>query len=724
METLNGTVERFLFQDSQKGFSVFLLSIQKETTIVVKAHATSFHAGQDLEIEGAWVTHPKFGKQFEAHICRPSLPTSLIGLRRYLSSGMIKGIGKTYADKLVTYFGTKVLDIIDKEPEKLKEVPGIGTKRLETIIEAWKDHKEIANIMVFLQDKGASPSFAVKIYKKYGACSISIVSENPYRLAEDIWGVGFKMADTIAQSLGFEKESAKRIKCGILFALSTASNNGHLYVEVNALKHQALILLELAETDTIKETLKQSLRQLHDNDKIKLITFESLHYITTSQFYHIEKTIALKLNKLAEYPSIRTFDLQSIYTFLRTHKEKEIELNELQQKGIMDCLQAKISIITGGPGTGKTTLIKKLLSILDEQKISYKLAAPTGRAAKRIIESTGRFAVTLHRLLEFNPQTFSFTYDEKNALKVDFLIIDEASMIDIFLAYALIKALPLTAHIIFIGDIDQLPPVGPGNFLQDIIASKKFPVTRLDFIFRQSHNSLIAYNAHQINKGIMPSTEADYTFKDYFFIHEQDPAKIPIHIKKIIHGIITRFGVNASETMILAPMNKGVAGTQKLNIDMQNILNAKPTQHIQRMFCVFKLGDPVIQIRNNYDKHVFNGDIGTITHINDEEKNVTITFLEKEILYDFTELDELVLAYAISIHKSQGSEFNAVIIPLFMQHFTLLQRNLIYTALTRAKKVCFIIGQYKALAIALKNIQGTQRTTFLSHYLTTNLECR
>ncbi len=723
MEKLNGTVERFLFQDSEKGFSVFLFSIEKEKNLVVTTRATSFHIGQDLEIEGAWVTHPKFGKQFEAQTVRVFLPTSVIGLRRYLSSGMIKGIGKVYADKLVNYFGAQVLEVIDKEPDRLQEVPGIGPKRVETIIAAWRDHKEVANIMVFLQDKGASPAFAVKIYKKYGAASISIVTENPYKLAEDIFGVGFKTADTIAQNLGFEKESSKRIKAGILFALNHASSSGHLYVEIETLKKQIITLLELTQSDNIAETIRQSLRHLHDEDKIKLITKELTHYITTSQFYHIEKNSAKKLQALQKHASACEFIIQDIYASLRVFKEKEIELNEAQQKGILDSLQSKVSIITGGPGTGKTTLVKKLLQILDQHKVTYKLAAPTGRAAKRMIESTGKFAVTLHRLLEFNPQTFTFTYDERNALKVDFLIIDESSMIDIFLAYAIIKALPLTSHVIFIGDIDQLPPVGPGNFLHDLIKSKLFPVTTLSFIFRQSHNSLIAYNAHLINQGKMPVQKADCTFKDYFFIPEEDPGNILIHLKKIMH-YLHRFSIKQQDAIILSPMNKGVAGTQKLNNDMQSLMNPEKKDAFERMFSTLKLDDPVIQIRNNYDKHVFNGDIGIIKHINAEDKIVTVTFLEKEIQYDFSELDELLLAYAISIHKSQGSEFSAVIIPLFMQHFTLLQRNLIYTALTRAKKVCFIIGQYKALAMAIKNTESSQRITFLTEYLTSELVCR
>jgi exodeoxyribonuclease V alpha subunit len=724
METLSGTVERFLFQDSEKSFCVFLLKVERETSIVVRAHAVSFHPGQDVEVEGAWVTHPKFGKQFDAQSCKATLPTTLLGLRRYLSSGMIKGIGKTYAEKLVSVFGTTVLDVIDKHPERLSEVPGIGPKRREQIVTAWKEQRDIAKIMVFLQEKGASPAYAAKIYKKYGTSSVAIVTENPYRLAEEVWGVGFKMADLLAQNLGFEKNSAKRIKAGIIFAITTATSFGHLYVELDDLKKKTLDLLELTDHPEIQAILKKSFHELHEAQKIKLVTYEEKHYVTLSQHYYIEKNSAEKLDTILTHYSTRSFDINAIYQSLRAPKEGEVELNEAQQKGIIDCLQAKISVITGGPGTGKTTLIKKLLGILDAHHITYKLTAPTGRAAKRMMESTGRFALTIHRLLEFSPHTMTFTYNEQNSLKVDYLIVDEASMIDAFLAYALIKAVPFTAHIIFIGDIDQLPPVGAGNFLRDLITSNTVPVTKLSYIFRQAQNSLITYNAHRINKGEMPVSKAECTFQDYFFISEEDPANLPQHLKKIMHGFIPRFGIKAQDSIILAPMNRGIAGTQKLNQDMQILLNPEKKIQVQRMFNTFKLDDPVMQIRNNYDKHVFNGDIGTISKIDEEEKIMTVTFPEKEVEYDFAELDELTLAYAISIHKSQGSEFSAVIIPLFMQHFTLLQRNLVYTALTRAKKVCFIIGQYKALAMALKNTKGTERLTFLTQFLTSDLTCR
>jgi exodeoxyribonuclease V alpha subunit len=724
MEELVGTVERFLFQNDENGFCVFIMNLTKKETTIVRGYAPALQAGQQVELKGKWVVHPKFGKQFEAEHCSVCLPTTTTGLKRYLGSGMIKGIGKVYADKLVDYFGTTVLEIIEKRPDRLKEVPGIGAKRIDTVIKAWQDQKEIANIMVFLQDKGVSTNFATKIYKRYGANSIALVQENPYRIAEDIWGVGFKSADQIAQNMGFTPESKERITAGILFTITSHTSNGHLYVELKELRKHVLKLLELPETDEIKTTLKHSLHQLYNLEKIKLLTHEEKHFVTLAQFYFTEKAVANRLLKLLEHAPKHTFDLHAMYNQLRKPKEGEIQLNEIQQKGIMSCLQSKVAIVTGGPGTGKTTLIKKLLELLDQNKVSYRLAAPTGRAAKRMHEGTGKYAVTLHRLLEFNPQGMGFTHNEQNALKLDYLIVDEASMIDIFLANALLKAVPLAAHVIFIGDIDQLPSVGAGNFLNDLITSKKIPTTRLQYIFRQAQNSLITYNAHQINKGEFPAFKVPDTIQDYEFLKLDSPEQLDEQLKKIYHIKLKKYGIKTYNSIVLSPMNRGTAGTQHINHYLQTIINPNGGAETQRMGTTFRVGDRVMQIKNNYDKKVFNGDIGSIDSIDLKEKQLKVNYFGTIVPYEFLELDELVLAYAISIHKSQGSEFDAVIIPLFTQHFTLLQRNLIYTALTRAKKFCIIVGQTRALAMAIKNNKGTTRTTFLSEYLTTDLECR
>ncbi len=581
--------------------------------------------------------------------------------------------------------------------------------------------------MVFLQEKGISPAYAAKIYKKYGDQAINVIVENPYRLADEIWGIGFKIADQVAQNMGFAHDSVKRIKAGILFSITNIISNGHLYAELNELKTKMIALLELNNDQTIAHKIKTALHDLYNTDKIKLIsTAETEHYITLSKYYFSEKSVAHKILELHKYPSHFSFDINKIYQSLRsTNNTKDIVLNEDQQRGIMACLQNKVTVITGGPGTGKTTLIKKLLSILDENRIIYKLAAPTGRAAKRITESTGRNAQTIHRLLEFDVSTMGFTRNEQNALKTDFLIVDEASMIDIFLANALLKSLPLHAHILFIGDIDQLPSVGAGNFLHDIIASNVATSVRLLEIFRQAQDSLIITNAHRINQGEFPVSSLPNAKKDFIYIKETEPAHVQHHLDNIFTNGLKRYGINKDESIVLVPMNRGVVGTHNINHNLQKILNPHETKNqITRIGTVFKPGDRVMQIRNNYDKLVFNGDIGTIESIDIEEKIIHVRYFERPVEYDFSELDELVLAYAITIHKSQGSEYDAVIIPVFMQHFMLLQRNLIYTAITRAKKLCIFIGEPRAIAMAIKNNNGLERKTFLPAFLTTDLQCR
>jgi exodeoxyribonuclease V alpha subunit len=723
MDVITGTVDRFLYKNDENSFSVFVVHLGKDQMVVVKGHAPSLQPGSSVEIHGSWIVHPKFGKQFEASTISVALPKSTLGLKKYLGSGIIKGIGKSYAEKLVDFFGSDVLDIIEHQPEKLSKVSGIGPKRIEQITKGWVEQKEIATVMIFLQEKGASSSYAAKIYKQYGANAITIMTENPYRIAQEIWGIGFKTADAIAQNLGFTKESIKRIKAGILFTISQETGNGHLYVELDNLKKETATLLELS-LGAIKDSITNGLHELYQEKQITLLTHQEKHYITLPQYYWTEKSVAQKIIALQNC-TLRTFDTSDIYKLLQTKKEREVELNELQQEGILRAIDNKVSIVTGGPGTGKTTLVKKLLQILDEKKISYKLAAPTGRAAKRITESTGKYAETLHRLLEFNPQIMGFTHNEQNALKLDILIVDEASMIDIFLAHAILKAMPLTAHILFLGDIDQLPSVGAGNFLYDLIASKKIPLTRLHYIFRQAENSLITYNAHRINRGEFPESRVPQTIQDYFFIREELPENLPIHLKKIFEKTLPSWHISQEKSIILSPMNRGTAGTQNINHILQNLLNPDPVAGtLQKTFYTFKMGDRVMQIKNNYDKHVFNGDIGTIATMSQEDKTITVAYAEKDVIYDFLETDELILAYAISIHKSQGSEFDAVIIPIFTQHFTLLQKNLIYTAITRAKKICIIIGQVKALAMAIKNTKSSVRNTFLSTYLTTDLQCR
>ncbi len=716
-----GIVDRFVFHSQDTGFSVIALQTKEKLPVTITGNFINIHEGQELYVKGSWIHNQKFGKQFQVTSYYSKLPHNIVGIKKYLASGLIKGIGKVYAEKIVNHFQENTLTIIDTTPSRLSEIPGIGNKRIEQITQSWADQKYIAEIMMFLQDKGITPAYATKIYKKYKENSIILLTEDPYRLIYDIWGIGFKIADTLAQKLGFEPSSVKRIKAGILFILHEATKQGHLYQELQILKNTTLHLLELTP-DLHALHIKHALHQLHDEQKIKLITYHEEHFITTSQFYFSEKSCATKIQALLVYQSSRNFNLNDLYKSLQ--ERQQIQLNEQQQQGILAAFEHKVSIITGGPGTGKTTLIKGLLSLLEQEKIVYKLAAPTGRAAQRMMEGTGRQATTIHRLLEINPATMQFEHNEQNALKLDFLIIDEASMIDVFLALAVIKAVPLSAHIVFIGDIHQLPSVGPGNFLHDLITSKKIRTTMLSHIFRQAQNSMIVVNAHKINQGQMPTTDLPDCKKDFYFIKENKPEEIIHYITTIIKEKLPTLSIAPSQAIVLSPMNKGVAGTQHLNYQLQQLLNPGEKTHITHAGTIFKLHDRVMQIKNNYDKKIFNGDIGTIESIDPEEKIISVRFDYTTATYVFEEFHELTLAYALTIHKSQGSEYDAVIIPIFMQHFTLLQRNLLYTGITRAKKLCIFIGQPQAIAMAVKNNKTTERISFLSEFLNEDITCR
>jgi exodeoxyribonuclease V alpha subunit len=721
-QLISGTIERYLFQSTENGYAVFTLQpLSLSTKITVTGYIPDIQVGQEIQISGKWVVHAKFGRQFEIQTYTIQLPTTLVGLKKYLSSGLIKGIGSNYADKLISYFGADILTIIEKTPERLKEVSGIGQKRVETITEAWKYQKEIANLMIFLQERDITPALAARIYKQYKNEAIALLQQNPYRVADEIWGIGFKTADDIAQKLGFSIYAPQRIAAGIIYAITTASQSGNLYVELEDLKTKVIALLNLTQEDNYT-LIKNALHTLYSADKIKYISQEEKHYITLTHFYFSEKGVAARLHSILNKSSNCITNTTHFANQLSNYSSSEIILNKDQEQAILSCLKNKVTVITGGPGTGKTTVIKKLLSLLDLEHIQYKLAAPTGRAAKRIIESTGRPALTIHRLLEFDVSTMSFTYNENKALKLDFLIIDEASMLDIFLAHAVLKALPYTAHLVLIGDVDQLPSVGPGNVLNDLLCSQKISYVRLTQIFRQAQDSLIVINAHRINNGESPLSLHQDARQDFLFIKEEEPAALPALLKEILFIKLLKYGLSPNDAMILTPMNRGIVGTSMLNVTLQELLN--PSKHhatVTYAGTLFKEGDKVMQIRNNYDKQVYNGDIGIIELINLENKELDVNFGDyRTVTYEFEELNEIVLAYAITIHKSQGSEYPAIVVPIFMQHYMLLQRNLIYTALTRARKMCIFIGQTKALKIALHNVKGSQRITFLQKFLLEN----
>lgn len=723
---LEGTVERILFFNAQNGYTVCAIALDQSNMEKITACGTlmSITVGTVITMTGTWINHPKFGKQFSIMSYAVCPPASSVGIEKYLASGLIKGIGPVYAKRLVEVFGSKTLDIIDQQPERLSVVPGIGPKRQKDIIAGWIEQKEVAHIMVFLQEKGITPAYAVKIYKAYKQRAIELVLENPYRLAEDIWGIGFSTADAIAQQLSIAHDSVKRCRAALLHVLHGLLQQGNVYVDLEKLKQETIALLAL-EHEVAQAKIKLGLHDLYNEDKIKLITTNDNHFITLSGHYVAEKGIATRIKEIQQVSSSWSVQIGELYTLLRTKNDTVVSLNEDQQKGVMSVFSDKVSIITGGPGTGKTTLVKAIITLCDFAKVSYKLAAPTGRAAKRLTHSTQRQAMTIHRLLEFDPAIMAFTKNTQNALDCQLLIVDESSMIDIFLMYALLKAIPNGSHVVFIGDSDQLPSVGSGNVLADLLVSKVVPTVFLTHIFRQAHQSLIVTNAHRINKGEFFKTydESIPQAKDFYFIKEDDPEKITEHIKTVFKKILPVHHISSKNSAVLVPMNRGTVGTIALNQYMQKLLNPNTNDAVLYGLYTFRVQDTVMQIKNNYDKHVFNGDIGTILAINKSEKTVEVQF-DTLVLYDFSELDELVLAYSISIHKSQGSEYDAAIIPLVMQHYTLLQRKLLYTAVTRAKKICILIGQTQAFYMAIKNHTLQKRITFLDAFLTSDLEAR
>lgn len=722
---LTGTIDRVIFKSSDSGFSVFSLKMKGHENVIVKGFTGQLHEGSLVSVKGTWGTHPKFGRQLEAIECVAQQPTSRDGVQKYLGSGLIKGIGPAMAERLVNAFGEDTLEIIDKEPNRLLRVEGIGAKRVEMIVQAWHEQKEIAQVMLFLRSKDVSAAYATKIYKAYGNAAIAKMQDNPYCLVDDIWGIGFKIADGIALKLGLERHSMPRVKAGVLHGIGQATDGGHLYVEVQALKKQAVELLELG--DGYLDLVKQALQELFIADKIKLLSHEGLHYVTLPQFYHAERGIAQRLLRLKGFPNkLQASDHNKLYEQLREQEGQAIALNEDQQRGVLSVFQNKVSIITGGPGTGKTTLVKKLLELLEQEGIQFRLAAPTGRAAKRMFESTGRTSETVHRLLGYTPGQTGFTHNEQNALQLDVLIIDESSMLDVFLMHAIIKALPWTASLVLIGDVDQLPSVGAGNVLNDLIDSGVVSVVRLTQIFRQAEDSMIVVNAHRVNHGDFPMAAGPGQKKDFVFVKEDEPENIFPLLKTFYTQRLPKLGVHPDDAVVLVPMNKGIVGTSRINQELQQILNpsVNTDQEMTYFSTTFRVRDRVMQIRNNYDKFVFNGDMGTIVGIDKADQKMIVSFGDRDLEYDFSELSELVLSYAISIHKSQGSEFRVVIIPIFMQHFVLLQRNLIYTAITRAKQYCVLIGQPRAIAMGINNNKGVDRRTFLKQYLTTDLVAR
>ncbi len=718
MPTICGLIERITYHNEENDFVVAKLQEKgkRELTTIV-GNLSGINPGESLKLTGRWVHNKKFGQQFQVENYDVTVPATVHGIKKYLGSGLIKGIGPVMAERIVKQFGLDTLDIIEKAPERLSEVEGIGPKRIAMITKAWEDQKEIKEIMIFLQGHGVSAAYSAKIYKQYRKRSIELVKENPYRLAHDIYGIGFITADKIAQNIGIDFNSIIRVKAGFIYVLNQLTEEGHVYYPEKDLTRKVKEILKVDEEIITKAMVELSVeKEIFIED---ITEGEEHKAVYLAPFYLAETGIAQRLRGLREAPSIiRPINPEKAIEWVQ--RRLSIELAEKQKEAVVLAASSKGLIITGGPGTGKTTIITAILRIFQQLNLRILLGAPTGRAAKRMSEATGREAKTIHRLIEYSPQKGGFKKDQDNPLEADVLIIDEASMIDTLLMYHLLKAIPLHAHFILVGDVDQLPSVGPGNVLRDIIDSGIFTVVKLTEIFRQAQESMIIVNAHRVNQGEFPIFKEPEKKEpsDFYFIEEEDPEKILNQVIALCaERIPGRFGFHPiRDIQVLTPMHKGVIGAINLNIELQRTLNSNQ-QGITHGSRTFKLGDKVMQITNNYDKEVFNGDIGWVSRIDQEDRELTIDFEGRPIPYDFSDLDEVILAYAISVHKSQGSEYPVVVLPVTTQHYMLLQRNLIYTGMTRAKKLAVLIGTKKALAIAIRNNKPQLRFTHLSRRL-------
>lgn len=746
MDNLSGTVARITYYNSENGYTVLRLDpdevllpgIAHDGTVTAVGNLPEVAVGEHLELEGRWTQHPEYGTQFKVEICRQTLSSTLAGIQRYLGSGLIKGIGSELAQRIVDHFKEETLQVIEREPNRLKEVSGIGARRLKDIRRAWEEHREIKEIMLFLHSRGVNTNLAVKIYQAYGDESLQIVQRDPYQLERDIRGIGFKTADQLARHLGLPADHPSRIEAGLVYSLNELIASGHVYAPQEKLIQQSMDLLECDETLLIpaldrlgsqgriqfdqipaaepKQPSEPSIREMESE------SYSSTTAVYLTPFHYAETGSALLLKKLALQLPSSLSDIPPAFAEQDAALGKsKLALSPQQRSAVLTTLSHPVSVLTGGPGTGKTTCLRYLVSILETQHKRIALASPTGRAAKRLSQATGLPASTLHRLLGYSPLD-GFKHDADNPLPVDILVVDEASMLDILLTYNLLKALAPGTHLLLVGDVDQLPSVGAGNVLRDIIDSGLVPVTRLELIFRQAAGSNIITNAHRINQGNLPTflqeegKETDF----YLFPAADAPAASDWIIDLVSHRIPQEFELDPREDIqVLSSLYRGPAGVDALNQHLQLALNPASDQvkEQQLMGTLFREGDKLMQIQNNYAKEVFNGDIGRLVKINSSKKILVVDFDGILVEYEWTEAEELVLAYAVSVHKSQGAEFPAVVLPVITQHYIMLQRNLLYTAVTRARRLCVLAGNRKAIAIAVGNNQISRRHSALSYRL-------
>jgi len=721
LETLEGAVERVTYHNAENGYSVVRLRPRRGDIITVVGNLPEIQPGESLRLTGSWARHPEWGVQFKAVTCQQVLPATIEGLRRYLGSGLVKGVGPRMAERIVQAFGLDTLRVLDEDPGQLLSVPGIGRKRVQDITRAWQAQQSIKEVMVFLQSHGVHTALAVKIYKQYGNDAVAIVQHDPYRLAREVYGIGFLTADKIATHMGLPQDADSRVEAGVFYALSKQSEEGHIYAPRDALTKKAAELLKVdaalvsaaldrlgAAREIVVETLPLPAPAGAEPREEPAVYLKPL--------YHAEVGAANSLRAMLANPHTRlghTFqghDWPRLFKRLATLPGMTVEFSEQQQLAIRTALSHKVTILTGGPGTGKTTAMRGLIAALEAHHHTYALAAPTGRAAKRLSEATGRNAMTIHRLLGFTLD--GFQHDADNPLAADMVIIDETSMLDLLLANHLFKAVPRDAHLLLVGDIDQLPSVGPGNVLRDLIASERMPVVRLETIFRQAAQSLIIVNSHRVRQGQPLQTPRDA--RDFFFFVKDDPTAAADEIVDLVaRRIPAKFGLDPrNDIQVLSPMYRGDAGVTELNRRLQAALNPPAPDKPERAYGagrVYRAGDRVMQTRNAYDREVFNGDIGRITSIDPEDQTLIATIDGRPVEYDWSNVDELVHAYACSTHRAQGGEYPAVVIACLTQHYMFLQRNLLYTAITRAKQLAVIVGSRQAVAMSLRNNKIAER---------------